>query len=281
MLLPSKLLKIPIVCTCHGADIQINREYNYGLRLNKISGFLLKQILKNTDSTVVVSKSMIKDAVDSGSEISKINVIENGIEIKSTQSSENIITKYHINENDLIILFLGRLHPKKRPSDLIKAFYLIYDKMPFSKLIIAGKGSEENILKEMVTNLNISDRVIFTGFVSPETGKWELIQRCDIFILPSLIEGLPISILEAMSYGKPIIATNVLPFPDIIKDKETGILVDPKSPEELAKAMLKLLSQRNERLYMGKLAKEDFKNRFDIKTTSNNYLNLFNKITMK
>lgn len=278
ILLPSKLLNIPVVCTCHGADIQINKEFRYGLRLNKIAGFLLNIILKCTDSTVVVSKSMIKDAVESGSHISKITVIENGIEVKSKQSTENIITKYNINDNDLVILFLGRLHPKKRPKDLVKGFSLIYDKIPNSKLIIAGKGSEETFLKKMVSNLDISDRVSFTGFISPETGKWELIERCDIFVLPSIIEGLPISVLEAMSYGKPIIATNVLPFPNIIKDNETGILVDPKSPEELANAMLKLLSKTDERLCMGKLAKKDFKDRFDISKTSKNYLKLYNKI---
>ena len=281
-MIPAKILNIPLICTSHGGEILLNEEFGYGLRLNKFAAFLLKIILKNVDIHILVSKSMIKDAVDSGSEISKTYILENGINMQELGKTEiDILEKYKIKDNEFIILFLGRLIPTKRPEDLINAFSLIYKKIPNSKLIIAGSGDEESKLRKLISNLHIANRVIFTGFVSPKTGKWELLKRCDIFVLPSLLEGLPIAILEAMSYGKPIIATNVLPFQEIIKNIVTGILVEPKSPEELSKAILELARNKEKMLIIGQNAKKEFNLRFDIQRTGEEYLNLYKKVLNK
>ena len=278
-LVPAKILKIPIICTSHGGDIQLNEEIGYGVRFNKFAAFLLKITLKGADIHTVVSKSMIKAAVDSGSEISKIYTIENGINFQETGKAEvDILKKYKIEKNEFIILFLGRLHPVKRPDDLIKAFALIYNKIPHSKLIIAGRGDEESKLKKLISDLNLKEKVLLTGFISPKTGKWELLKRCDIFVLPSIVEAFGISVIEAMACGKPVIATNIGAFPEIIKNMETGILVKPKSPEELSKAILELAENNEKRLIIGKHAKKEFNLRFNIKKTAEEYLKLFEKV---
>jgi glycosyltransferase involved in cell wall biosynthesis len=224
---------------------------------------------------------MIKAAVDSGSEIPKIYTIENGINLQETGKTEvDILKKYKIEKNEFIILFLGRLIPVKRPEDLIKAFSLIYNKIPKSRLIIAGSGNEESKLRKLISDLNISNRVILTGFVSPKTGKWDLLERCDISVSPSLVEGLPIATLEAFSYGKPVIATNIKAFTEIIKNMETGILVKPKSPEELSKAILELAKNKEKRLIIGKRAKKEFNVRFNIQKTAEEYLKLYEKVSL-
>jgi glycosyltransferase involved in cell wall biosynthesis len=280
-LLPAKLLNIPLICTSHGGDIQLNKEVGYGMKLNKFTAFLLKITLKGTNIHTVVSKSMIKAAVDSGSEIPKIYTIENGINLQETGKTEvDILKKYKIEKNEFIILFLGRLIPVKRPEDLIKAFSLIYNKIPKSRLIIAGSGNEESKLRKLISDLNISNRVILTGFVSPKTGKWDLLERCDISVSPSLVEGLPIATLEAFSYGKPVIATNIKAFTEIIKNMETGILVKPKSPEELSKAILELAKNKEKRLIIGKRAKKEFNVRFNIQKTAEEYLKLYEKVSL-
>lgn len=280
-LIPAKLLKIPVICTSHGVDIQINHEIGYGIRLNKIAAFLLKFTLKHCDIHTVVSNSMIKSAIDSGSKISKIHIIENGIKLPLLKTKQNnILNKLKIKKNDFVILYLGRLHPIKRAEDLIIAFSSIYTKIPEAKLIITGAGVEESKLKNLATTLNIQNRVIFTGFISAENGKWELLNRCDIFVLPSILEGLPIGVIEAMGCGKPVIATNIEPFQGVITNNKNGILVNPKSPEDISKAILDLANNKEKRFKMGKLAKIEFDQRFNIEKVSNNYLKLYQKLAL-
>lgn len=280
-LIPAKILKIPLICTSHGGDIQINNATNYGVRLNKIAAFLLRITLNGTDAHVLVSETMINAAEESGSDISKIYIIHNGIQINSKKINQQFLNKYNIKNSDITILFLSRLNKLKRPEDLLRAFCIADNTIQNLKLVIAGKGEDRTILEKLVSNLNLRDKVIFTGFLYPDNGKWDLLKRCDIFVLPSLIEGLPISILEAMSCGKPIIATNISPFKDIIKNRETGILVDPKSPEKISEAIIMLALNKEKRFNMGELAKKEFNKKFTIQKVSEEYLKLYKRIILE
>jgi glycosyltransferase involved in cell wall biosynthesis len=103
----------PLICTSHGGDIQINDEINYGSRRDFFVNFLTKFVLKMTDYHTVVSKSMISDAVNAGSDLLKVRVIYNGLNLKNIPkklifSSSN----YHLSKKDFFILYIGRLHAK-------------------------------------------------------------------------------------------------------------------------------------------------------------------------
>jgi glycosyltransferase involved in cell wall biosynthesis len=276
--LAGKILGIPVVVTSHGNDIQKMGEIRYGARLNPIIATITWVILKLTDIHVVVSKSMVKDAIEAGSSPSRIRVVYNGIDISKVSSlgDTRIVERYGIHREDFVILYLGRLHPKKSPEDMVKAFPKIVREVPNAKLVIAGKGSEKEKLEKLVQELKLQGKVIFTGFVS-ENAKWGLLKRCDIFVLPSIVEAFGIALIEAMACGKPVIATNVGPFPEIIKDGETGVLIPVHSPPSLADAVISLARNPEKRMLIGKKAKEEVENRFDIRKIANDYLKIYDE----
>ena len=271
--LPAKLLGIPIICTSHKGDININ----FGRR-NKFISFLTKLTLKLSDLTTVISKSMIQEAIDAGSDSSKIRVVYNGIDLKIPKNADtSIYRKYKIENNDFIILFLGRLHPQKYPEDLIKAFPKIVEKVPNARLIFAGNGEKEPKLKRMAKDLNLSNNVIFAGLVLGDE-KWGLLNNCDVFVLPSAIEGHPIAVIEAMACSKPVIATNLGPFPEIIREGETGLLVPLHAPDKLADAIIELALDEDKRKEMGMNARRYAEERFDINKIADDYLEIYEEL---
>ncbi|MCC6019382.1 MAG: glycosyltransferase family 4 protein [Candidatus Verstraetearchaeota archaeon] len=277
--LAGKILRIPVVVTSHGVDIQKDKSIGYGMRLYRSLAMYIWLTLKLIDIHIVVSKSMVKDAIEAGSNPSKIQVVYNGIDTRKASLLGDIETveKYGIHKEDFVILYLGRLHPKKSLEDLVKAFPRVVQKVPNAKLVIAGKGSEEAKLKKLVEELKLQGKVIFTGFVS-ENEKWSLLKRCDVFVLPSIVEAFGIALIEAMACGKPVIATRVGPFPEIIKNGETGILVPAHSPSDLADAIINLAQDPEKRMLIGKKAKEEVENRFDIRKIANDYLKVYNMV---
>lgn len=258
--LAGKILRIPVVVTSHGVDIQKDKSIGYGMRLYRSLAMYIWLTLKLIDIHIVVSKSMVKDAIEAGSNPSKIQVVYNGINTRKASLLGDIETveKYGIRKEDFVILYLGRLHPKKSPEDVVKAFPRVVQKVPNAKLVIADKGSEEAKLKKLVEELKLQGKVIFTGFVS-ENEKWSLLKRCDVFVLPSIVEAFGIALIEAMACGKPVIATRVGPFPEIIKNGETGILVPAHSPSDLADAIINLAQDPKKECLLGKKQKKKLK----------------------
>lgn len=276
-----KLFSVPVIVTAHGVDIQKSEEIGYGIRLNKFSALISWFTLKLIDFLAVVSKSMIDYAIEAGCPPSKVGVVYNGIDFDNIPSGgiENL-KKYGIAKDDFIILFLGRLRPVKCPDDLVRAFPKIAKKVPNAKLVIAGKGEERDNLERLVFELNLRDRVLFTGFVWGDD-KWSLLKNCDVFVLPSVVEAFGITVIEAMACGKPVIATNVGPFLEIIKTGETGLLVPLHATEDLADAIIELALDEEKRKEMGERAGKDVEERFDINKIADEYLEIYEELISK
>lgn len=151
------------------------------------------------------------------------------------------------------LLFLGLLGKNKGIYDLLEC---IRDhKVEFQgklKLYIGGNGEIEHV-KQLIKEYGIADIVIFEGWVSGDK-KIELLNKSDAYILPSYKEGLPISILEAMSYGMPIVSTPVGGIPEIVSNGENGYLVEPGNKEDIYKAIMSLLNDVDLRNRMGRIS---------------------------
>ncbi len=280
--LAARLLNIPIICTSHGMDILMIREIGYGLRLKKMGAILVKLILKFATLHTVVSKSMIKPAIEAGSNREKIRVVYNGIDLKSIIPSveKEILKQYKIREEDFIILFVGNLEPRKCPDDLIKSFQIVLKEIPNAKLIFTGKGKEENHLKRLASKLKLKERVIFTGLVFGNR-KWDLFTRCDVFVLPSIIEGHPNVVIEAMACSKPVVLTNTGPHPEMIKDGESGFLVPLHSIDAIANAIIELALDEKKREKMGKNARKIVERELQINKITNDYLKVYREAIIK
>lgn len=181
---------------------------------------------------------------------------KNEFPTKRVEIIKNVISAPRVHKQQtgyFTLLFLGLLGKNKGIYDLLEC---IRDhKVEFQgklKLYIGGNGEIEHV-KQLIKEYRIADITIFEGWVSGDK-KIELLNKSDAYILPSYKEGLPISILEAMSYGMPIISTPVGGIPEIVSNGENGYLVEPGNKEDIYKAIISLLNDSDLRNRMGSVS---------------------------
>lgn len=228
----SKKLSIPAVITIHAG---LNK------RLLKTKN---TKYFKNISKIICVSNEIAEDLKNMGIQEEKIKIITSGVNLNEFDNADkNATDKLRDQYLKPIIISVGVLRINKGFYYLIDAFKIIKEKINSATLIIIGDGPEKNNLKTQA--FGISD-IYFLG--RQEHDKViEYLKVADIFVLASINmandrEGTPTSIMEAMAAGLPVIATKVGGSPYLIKDGISGLLVDPNSSKELAKAVLKLIN---------------------------------------
>jgi glycosyltransferase involved in cell wall biosynthesis len=150
----------------------------------------------------------------------------------------------------LKILFAGTIESYKGIKYLIEGMQIVLKSCQDVKLLLAGGGREIEYYKALVEKAGLNGKVKFLGPI--EFSKMpELYKKCDIFCLPSMFEAFGLSIIQAMSCGKPVISTRVGGIPEIIKEEKSGILVPPGDAERLASAIIRLAKHKTLRQKMG------------------------------
>lgn len=148
-----------------------------------------------------------------------------------------------------VVLAVARLEPQKGIADLLQAAVLV----PEATFLLAGEGTERARLESMAKTLGVEGRVTFLGYRDDVP---RLLANCDLFVLPSLYEGLPISVLEAMAAGKPVVATAIAGTDEAVCGGETGLLVPPADPPALAEAIRSMLSDPRRAERFGRSGRE-------------------------
>ena len=143
------------------------------------------------------------------------------------------------------VLFLGRLNEKKGVFDLLRAWPAVRALVPEARLVLAGNGDVRPLL-ELASQLGVRETLVLPGWITG-AGKREWLARADIFVLPSHAEGLPVSVLEAMICGIPVVATDVGGIPEVVADGAEGVLVPQSDPRALANALSGLLQDGTRR----------------------------------
>jgi glycosyltransferase involved in cell wall biosynthesis len=159
-----------------------------------------------------------------------------------------------------LILFLGRLEQRKGVFDLLQAVSRLRAAIPDVRLVCAGEG-DRNAVARHAARLGIADAVHFTGWVGP-SGKRALLENAAVFALPSYAEGLPMSLLEAMAAGVPVIASPVGGIPEVLVDGVSGCLVPPGDVATLERTLRKLLLDRKLAAKLAVSGRESVQRRF-------------------
>ena len=224
--------------------------YNRGI-IQSISTAVAKLIerysIRRIPNIIVETKS-IKYLISSMTN-SNIYVVPDGVEYERIQQISTNPSK----TSD--ILFVGRLHRINGVDILIDAIHSIV-KLNFDlNVCIIGSGKEENELKSNVKKLDLEKYIKFIGFVS-ENEKYQYFKASKIVVIPCRWSLLPITMLEAMACGKPVIASNVAGIPDVVEDGEMGFLFESENVEDLANKIIKLLKDEKLRNKMGELSRE-------------------------
>ncbi|MDI6759287.1 MAG: glycosyltransferase family 4 protein [Candidatus Brocadiaceae bacterium] len=234
--------------------------------LNPFWAWVAKYTTQKANQVIVISDAVgcyLREKVGLNKE--KIKRIYYGLDTKNNidEPVENIRIRYAVREDSPIVGMLGRYVPQKGQKFLLEAMVEVLKHFPEAKLFLAGHAGKRmrHHLEEYARTLHIEDSVIISDF---RADVFNLMNQFDIFALSSLWEGFGLVLLEAMSAGRPIVATNVGPIPEVVVDGETGFLVPPKNPALLAEKLIYLLKNKALAQKMGEAGRERWKRHFTI-----------------
>ena len=254
-----------------GGNVIINHVHSTFNDLKTRNVLIDKFLNKFTDAIIFVSKASRESYRKAGYNIDKSIIIYNGVD-----GAAYTINKDPLNEK--IISIVASLRPCKGHSYLLNAISLAVKEIPDIKLWIIGDGSLKDKLESEVIPLGIEKNVIFWG---EKNNVGELLGKTSVFILSSLREGLPVSLVEAMASALPIIGTDVGGVPEIVKNKENGFIVPACDERALCKAILDMFCNDDRLEKMGQRSRELFDRFFSLQHMTNKldvlYMNLLKK----
>jgi glycosyltransferase involved in cell wall biosynthesis len=237
-----------------------------GDRLKRIAYAMVDRWLcRRTSWTICVSQSDHELAIlHRLAQPTRSEVIRNGIDVGAFSSSY----RARIEEGGAdrgargpVIGTIGRLNPEKGHALLVEAAGIVLQEMPSVSFSIIGDGSQRGSLERLIASKGLVEQVQLPGSTHDVA---RVLSGFDVFVLPSHWEGLPISLLEAMASGLPIVATRVGGIPEVVGSSECAILVPPNDPNELASAILRLLRDPQRGLPLSKAAFERVSSEFGI-----------------
>ena len=174
------------------------------------------------------------------------------------------------------LLFFGEIARHKGVFELARAFARVAGELPGLQLVYAGTGKAVAETRELTARLGLGDRAEFTGWLESER-KRAALAGATIFVLPSYVEGMPMALLEAMSWGLPVIATPVGGVPEIVTDEVDGLLVPAGDVDALAAAITRLMSDPRLRERLGRAARDTVATRFSLETAFEKLLGLYRR----
>ncbi len=270
---------IPVIGTNHFhpgnllPHARIKKELIFYKILEKMFWDSFTKVFNELNLVTVPSHSAADIIRNVGVKKPSIYVVSNGINLDlfnnlpiESNIKESIKSKYRIKRQKVVLISVCRLEKEKRVDLLIKALALIKDIADFQFLIV-GCGKEKDNLEYLVKSYSISDKVIFTGYIT-ESDLIKLYKISDIFLTASEIELQGISIMEAMASGLPIVASSAMAIPELVLDGVNGYLFEPGNIKNASEKILLLIKNETLRKDLGKnsytlIQKHDFNKTLD------------------
>lgn len=260
--------KVKLVTTLHGW--WVGKEFK-----SRFHNLLDLFIVRYFDRVVTVSQPLAEKLSRDKALKVKTIVIPNCVDSKKFETAKDSITirkNFNITPDAKIIGAVSRLTEEKGHSYLLDAFAKMVTDFKDIVLLIVGEGPLKDSLIERTRELGIEDKVVFAGFRDDVA---DLVAMMDILVMPSISEGLPMAILEAMAAKKPIVASAVGGIPSVIKDRETGILIKPKDSDSICEALTCLLKDEKLALGIAANARKLLENEFTVDVMIMKYENLY------
>lgn len=207
---------------------------------------------------------------------SRMSVIYNSVDRNALASTDEQVSQLKVElglpTNAFVYLNVGRLDPQKNHRTLFEAFSQAAIEATNAILLVAGVGHLDTELKRLSSMLNLNEKIIFLG---RRNDIGTLLGLADVFVFPSFFEGLPVALVEAMYKALPCIASRIPVFEEILKDNESAMLVNPRSVDELSRAMLMLYGDEPFRRRLGLAALKTAERDFDMSKTSKQWEELY------
>jgi glycosyltransferase involved in cell wall biosynthesis len=275
--LAARLAGVPVVVhTFHG---HVLHGY-YGPAKNEVLRRVEQSLAWLTDRLVTVSECVKNELVGYGiAKAEKISVIPLGLDLGPFLNSQNLRGQFRremgLSDDIKLVAIVGRIFPIKNHELFLKTAARIATLETAARFVIVGDGVLRPALEQQARQLGIADRVLFTGW------RGDLPRICadlDILVVSSDNEGTPVSAIEAMAAGCPVVGTRVGGLPDLIEDHKTGRLVLPRNSEALAGAVIDLLQSPQTARELGKTAQEFVRGRFRVQRLLSDMDHLYSQL---
>lgn len=256
-------LGIPHVITMHGG-----RYYADRLRRRLALGAAVAMSARTAAVSAPLTRQLSQDL---RMRPGKIVTIPNGVEYVEP-ARVTLRSELQLASGDRLLVAVGNLYPVKGHRYLIDALSLLADRYPALHLAISGRGELESALRARAADLGLERRVHLLGLRADVAG---ILAAADVFVLPSLSEGLPLALLEAMFAGCPIVASDVGETRKALDAGRAGVLVEPGQPEALAGALDRMLCQPDEARRLGYRAAAHARAEYDLGRMVHRYVELY------
>lgn len=254
----AKRMKVPCLYTVHGWSFHNDQPFVQ----KNIRSFLERVLVKQVDGTILVSDNNGKEAKEMFSP-KRQYVIKNGVNLNRFALTDNHAVRQElgIHETTFLVGYIARMTKQKDPLSMVRAMEIVAKQNENIKLLMVGSGELDNEVATLIEELNLSN-IIRQPF---RTDVPNLLEALDIYCLPSLWEGLPIGVLEAMAMGKPIIATAIPGNSELVEDDRNGYLFEVNSPVAIAEAIIRMFSlDDNVRNFFGVFSRDRIEKQFSI-----------------
>ncbi|MDP1808379.1 MAG: glycosyltransferase family 4 protein [Actinomycetota bacterium] len=259
MLVAARCLKVPAVLSVVSVPMQRSTIGLYGR--------ITDSLVSWAASAIIVNAKAVADGMRSlrGFPAEKIIVVHNGLEDKVSSRREV--------SDELRVGCVSRLDKEKGVLYLLEAFSLLAPVHSTLRLVMVGQGDASDVLARRVNELALNERVDLVGYYDGDISV--VLAEIDIYVFPSLHEGFPYSILEAMRAGCAIVATSVGGIPEAISNEREGLLVEPASAQALADAIARLIADKALRARLGAAARARFIKEFSLKAMGGRLVDVF------
>jgi glycosyltransferase involved in cell wall biosynthesis len=248
--------------------LSISKEMNISRAILPVSLFMEWKLFREFSKVIVVSNVLKARIEEFYGLTGRLEAIPPGVEtgiFRPNLDCRQLKERYAINEGDLVVLCLARVTPFKGQLRLINAIPYIIRRHPNTKFLFVGPISSKNYwttIRETVENKSLQERVIFTGSVEL-TQLPEYYNLADVFVLPTIAEGLPSTLLEAMSCGRAVVTSSIPQNKEAAVHGDEAIFVNPYDTRAIAEAIVLLLDNQELRTKMGKNARRTILELFD------------------
>ncbi len=250
-----------VVTTLHSPDYSYQDNGKWRFKLGK---WIDRISVRNINAATVAVSSAVRADYARHLGLKDIEVLPNAVDLaqyrgdwRPLRRSQRAQLGYR--EDDFVLGSIGRLHREKGQHTLLRALATIQESVPHVKLVLVGAGAELENLRALARQKGVLDLVHFAG---QQVDVRPFLAMADLFVLPSNLEGMPVSLLEAMAMGLPSVATRVGGTPEVLQNGATGLLVEPASVEPLAEAVIRLAHDPQERAAMSACALNVVQERF-------------------
>ncbi len=266
------LAKVPVLSSIHNPDYEVEALTD-GSQISASKNFIIRNLDRWTARLFCREMIAVSEYVKHSTHKrlsfpeEKIKSLYNPVDVRAFQTEFGIdrkafLTSFGIPEQAIVLLNVARISPQKGFLYAVQALPQIKAKFPNAHLVSVGAMNDKNWLGKIeneIDRLNLGDSVHFLG---AQKDVVKFLQTCDLFLFPSLHEGLGIALIEAMVCGCACIASRTGPIPEFITHEVNGLLVPPRNPKSLAESVCELLADEEKRKSLGAAAREMVLTRF-------------------